>query len=95
MSTQDAALREVTELSFEDEQLRLLLKSDGLRAIGLLRQNRLVWHNMPKPIQSQAHRTLIALADENASIKDLVNSLRALPSQLWPPVELKLRACLL
>ena len=93
--TQDAALREIIELSFEGDQLRLLLKSNGQRAIGLLRQNHVAWHNLPKPIQSRAEKAFVALADENASIKGLVQSLLALPTQLFPQMKVRLRACLL
>ena len=95
MSTQKVALEEIIELAFEDEQLRLLLKFDGMRSIGLLRQNRTVWYNMPKPVQSRAQRALIALADENASIKDLVHSLKTLPRQSWYQMRPRLRGCLL
>ena len=94
-STQDAALEEIIELAFEGDQLRLLLRRNGLRAIGLLRQDRPVWHNMRKSIQSRAEKALIALAAENASIKDLVHSLQALPRQSFPQVKARLRACLL
>lgn len=88
------ALEEVIELAFEDEQLRILLKNDGLHAIGLAQQNRSAWYNMPKPIQSRAQRALIALSDENASIKDLVQSLHAFPQQAWPEMQARLLACL-
>lgn len=94
-STQDAALRELIELAIEDEHLRMLLKSDGFRAIGLLRQNRTAWYNMPKPIQSRAHRALIALADESVTIKEISQSLQTLPQQAWPQAKMKLQACLL
>lgn len=89
------ALSEVINLAFEDEQLRLLLKTECIRSIGLLRQDRSVWYNMPKPIQSRAHRTLIALGDENANIKDFVGSLQTIPLLAWPLLKPKLEACLL
>lgn len=86
---------EVIELSLEDEQLRQLLKIDGMRAVGLLKQNHAIWYNMPKPIQSRANRALIALADEAASVKELVLSLQTLPGHLWAEVQKQLRGCLL
>lgn len=64
------------DLAFEDEQPRLLLKVEGMRALGLLRQNRSIWYNLSKPIQSRGQRALISLADENAMIKELVLSLQ-------------------
>lgn len=49
-----------------------------------------MWYNMPKLIQSRAHRVLIALADENESVKKLVGSLPTLPIQAWPHIKPKL-----
>lgn len=92
--TQEAALDEVIELAFEDEHLRLLLKPDGIMAIGLLRENQKLWYNMPKPIQCRAHRALIALADENASIKELIGSLQMARTQAWPQIKTMLKSCL-
>lgn len=88
-------MEEVIELAFENENLRLLLKYDGIRSIGLLKQDRAIWYNMPKQIQSRAHRALIALGDENASIRNLVYSLQALPLQAWPQMKAMLEGCLL
>ena len=95
MSTQEVALGEVIELAFEYEQIRILLKIDCIRCIGLLRQNRGLWYNLPQPIQSRAQRALISLADEIASIKELVFSLQSLPEEAWPIMESNFKSCLL
>lgn len=95
MSTQDATLREIIELAFEDEQLRHLLKTDGIRTIALLKQDPQIWLNLPKPIQSRVQRAFIALAEENAGVKDLVYYLQTSPLRKWKQTELRLKSCLL
>lgn len=39
---------------------------------------------MPRPFQSTVQKALIAPADENASIKDMVHSLQPLPLKTGP-----------
>ena len=86
---------ELIDLSFESDQLRLLLKGDGLRTIGLLKYNATIWYNMSTTMRSRANKALIALADENASMKDLVHSLEEVPRDLWPKIRTRLRDYLL
>lgn len=75
--TQDDAMSEITDLSFEDDSLRKLLKSLAMKRAGLLRYNPLVWHNIPKPLQTKFDRMVVALTDVNADIKYLLRSFAA------------------
>lgn len=96
VSTQEAALDELIRLSCEDEYFRRLIKDLGLRSLGLLRYNPRIWYNLPKPVQTQAERAIIALADENANIKDLVWSLKSkVVFKFWPFIRKELRSYLL
>lgn len=96
ISTQDAALDELIRLSCEDELFRRLVKKKGLRSLGHLRFNPYIWYRLPKPIQTQAERAIIALADDNASIKDLVWSLKSkVIFKFWPFIRKELRSYLL
>lgn len=95
-STQESALDEIIRLSCEDEYSRRVLKESGVRTIGLLSSNPRIWYNMPKPIQTMAERAIIALNDENASIKNLVWSLRSTTIlKSWPYIRKTLRGYLL
>lgn len=95
MPNRPQILDEIITPFYEGEQLRQLLKFDGLRASDLLRQNPKIWYNMLKHIQYRAQRAKIALADENTNIKNMLHSLRTLPLQEWPRRRIELESCLL
>lgn len=77
----------VTELAFEDEQIRQLLSIKGIRAIGLLKADHSVWYNLPNQVHSRAEKALFALTERNASIKDLVVSLKTRSRDSYPIVK--------
>lgn len=82
-------------MALEDEYLRLLLHKDVVQSICVLRKNATVWYNISEPIRTKAQKALIALADENASLKDLIYSLQDCCRTVWLRKKGLLETCLL
>ena len=90
-----AALEEIIGMEIEDEYIRQLLCCDVMQSINSLRENVTIWYNTPGPIRARVQNAFIAIADENATLKDFIYSLQDCGRTAWLKKKEQLEACLL